>query len=111
MERFVDPYRSGKPIVINGRTVTSEDIGRVQINKTDRDSYDLNIFMQAQQEAQNSFMFVDHKGRLPADLLADNGEDVTGEFITGPSGRRWEKCLPLPQDNLTTHSRKSSLVQ
>ena len=94
----MDPYRSGKPIVINGRTVTSEDIGRVQINKTDRDSYDLNIFMQAQQEAQNSFMFVDHKGRLPADLLADNGEDVTGEFITGPSGSESESASHSSQE-------------
>ena len=99
-ERFVGPYRSGKPIVISGRAITSEDIRSVQINKTQRDSQDLNTVLLQQQMASGSYMMVDHKGRLPADLLADNGENVTSEFITGPPGYEME------ESNITTQQSR-----
>jgi hypothetical protein len=33
-ERFLRPYRDGRPIVIGGKTIPPEDIERIQISQT-----------------------------------------------------------------------------
>ena len=104
MERFVRPYQRGQPIVIAGRTVSSEDMGRIQINETEQDSTTLNAMMLCQQEAQRSYSFVDQHGRLRPEMLADNGEDITAKYITGPPGHEAEAATqafqqPRPPTN------------
>ena len=42
MERFVRPYERGQPIVIAGRTVSSKDVRRIQLNESEQDSTGLN---------------------------------------------------------------------
>ena len=112
VERFVEPYRRGRSLVISGRAMTSEDIGRVQINKTERNSHDLNIAIQAQLASRQSFMGVDHKGRLPAYILADNGEDVTNEFITGSPGSESESIAQSSREvGPATDAREVFVVQ
>ena len=90
MERFVRPYERGQPIVIAGRTVSSEDIGRIQLNETEQDSTSLNAKILSQQEARRTYSFVDQHGRLRPEMLADNGRDVTPRFITGKPGHAAE---------------------
>ena len=104
MERFVRPYERGQPIVIAGRTVSSEDIRRIQLNESEQDSTILNAAMMRQEEAQQSYSFVDQHGRLRPEMLADNGRDVTSRFITG---RAWacsrNSHLPCPRAQALNH--------
>ncbi len=85
-DRFLIPYNQGRPIVISGKTVPSGDIDRISINETQQDSTSLNSIIKEQQRARRSIMPVDHRGRLPSHVLANQGEDVTARYITGPPG-------------------------
>ncbi len=85
-ERFVYRYEQGLPIVIDGRTVPSEDIERIQINESEDDTTNLNQTLLQKQGSRNVFMAVDLHGKLPHRILADMGDDVTTKFITGPPG-------------------------
>ena len=96
--RFIDPYKKGTPIVIDGRAIAAEDVGRIQINKTDQDSAYLNATILEQYRARRTVVGVDHRGRLSAALLANNGEDVTDEFITGPPGSESESASHSSQE-------------
>ena len=62
--RFLAPYRKAKPIVIRGRTITTDDIHRIRIYET-------------QQELGT-----------PASIPFGPMAEVTKKFITGPPG--WE---------------------
>ena len=97
-ERFVQPYIKGSHILINGRALSVEDIERININKTGPHSIVLNATEKLLQEARSSRMLVDHNGRLPAWVLADKGEDVTGEFIAGPPGYGVEESFTVKQN-------------
>ena len=110
-ERFVDPYTRGTPIVIAGRAMLSEDIERIQINRTEQGSTYLNSTMLEQQRARRSIMGVDHRGLLPADVLADNGEDVTDKFITGSPGSESDIALrPTEERRPATTAREVFVV-
>ena len=98
-ERFVHRYEIGLPIVIAGRTVPSEDIGRIQVNETEQNSTSLNATIRQQQETRGSVMMVDHHGRLQSWLLADQGEDVTAKYITGPPGREAEVAAQTAEEH------------
>ena len=84
--RFVIPYSEGRPIFISGKTVPSKDVDRILINETCQDSTSLNSIIKQRQRALRSIMPVDHRGRLPFHILADQGENVTARYITGPPG-------------------------
>ena len=105
-ERFVQPYIKGSHILINGRALSVEDIERININKTRSDSIVINTTEKLLQQARHSRMLVDHNGRLPAWLLADKGEDVTDEFITGPPGYVVEESFTVKQ-----HPRSSTSMR
>ena len=77
-------------MVIAGKTVSPEDLERIQINETRQDSAYLNAAIRQEHEARGSYMSVDYHGRLSADILADNGRDVTARFIIGPPGHEAE---------------------
>src|SRR6266511_1793859 len=52
-ERFIDPYREGKPIVIGGKTITPDDIERLKIHFTEETSAQLLPILRAEREASN----------------------------------------------------------
>ena len=111
MERFVRPYERGQPIVIAGRTVSSEDIRRIQLNESEQDSTILNATMMRQEEAQQSYSFVDQHGRLRPEMLADNGRDVTSRFITGEPGHVAETATyPVLEHKPSTTAREVFVV-
>ena len=81
-ERVLGPYRKGSPITIQGRTISVDEIERIRINRTEQDSQHLRPSIQA--ERAHSGIFV---GSQPIEWeIADKGEDVTDDFITGPPG-------------------------
>ena len=71
--------------------MAADDIERIQLNKSEEDSSILNSALLQKQRHQNVLVAVDHQGKLPPRLLADLGEDVTAEFISGPPGTAQEQ--------------------
>ena len=89
-ERILGPYRNGSPITIQGRTVSVGEIERIY-NRTEQDSLRPSI----QAERAHSGIFV---GSQPIEWeIADKGEDVTDDFITGPPGGERDADSPDEQ--------------
>lgn len=101
--RFVKPYRLGRPIVVSGRTVTAQELERIQITETPSDSNAVNGEIRTRDEANNTFGFVDTQGRLSPLILFQHGLDVTSRYITGPPGDAAE-----PQDQPTGQARPAA---
>ena len=86
MDRFVHPYSKGLPLVVAGASMRPEEIGRIRINRTSETSAEINKSLREEARAQRRFMPIDHRGRLPLGVLADQGDELTSEYITGPPG-------------------------
>ena len=80
-ERFLAPYREGRPIVIRGRTIPSNDIERICITQTDESSEQLLPLIRAERRASSVITMISEEWDV-----ADHGTDVTDMFITGPPG-------------------------
>ena len=72
--RYLDPYRKGQPIVINGRIITGDDVEQVRIFESERP--------------------VGHPRNIPDGTL----RNVTSDFITGPPGRSADPNVPPDQE-------------
>jgi len=85
--RYVEPYEQGRAILINGKTVQSDDIERIRISKSERtiESYIPAI----RAEAMNSSVAV-FGGPPYAHTAVSRAEDVTDQFIEGPPGYKKE---------------------
>ena len=89
-ERILLPYRAGRAITIGGKSIKSDDITRVRINKTDEDSSRLRPRARQKQNRRLESGIVAIPG-IPIEWdIADMGENVTDEFITGPPGEDQE---------------------
>jgi len=114
--RFLTTYLEGRPVVIGGKTIPTEDIERIRINFTEEKSEELlPIVRREEQEKRSSNSFVVLGGPTDEWLIADKGKDVTDDIITGPPGSglnaRSEKPAPSIQDsreNVMAEQRNSS---
>ena len=80
-QRIVEPRTKGLPITISGKSITPDDIERITITKTDQNSAHIQPGGQLNPLARSL------KTRRVVDIyVANSGEDVTNEFITGPPG-------------------------
>lgn len=80
-DRFLRPYREGRPIVIGGRTIPPDNIERIRINATEAPSEQI-IPIVIEQQRKSNFITL-----TPTDwYVADYGKDATDDFITGPPG-------------------------
>ena len=84
--RFLEPYRLGEPIVVAGKPVNASDLERIQIFKTPYGSNEVNAEILARDRARNVIRSVDTQGRLDPVVLSRDGDDVTRNYIKGPSG-------------------------
>jgi predicted nucleotide-binding protein len=80
-ERFLRPYREGRPIVIGGRTVAMSDLDRLRINFTEETADDLLPSVRADRRASSVVSFIPDEW-----YIADKGREVTDELIQGPPG-------------------------
>jgi hypothetical protein len=85
--RFVEPYRQGRPIVINGTTIPIDDLAKIHISRTERSSDELRPTVAAETIGRTYATPVDW-------LIADRGKTVTDDFITEPPGS--SAVLPIP---------------
>lgn len=82
-EKFLKPYKEGRPIVISGKTIPPDDIERIRINRTEKNSDELLPKIKRERRNKSGFVAVG----IPDEwYVADEGEDVTDEFITAPPG-------------------------
>ena len=102
-ERFVAPYRMGRPIVINGRTISSNEIDRIQISKSEQGSEHLAKSVDEQRRRRIANGILDFAGPPNAQRIANKGDDVTDEFIWGPPGSDSQETSQNVQ-----HSRPST---
>jgi predicted nucleotide-binding protein len=80
-ERFLDPYREGRPIIIGGKTITPDDIERITIHFTEETSEQLLPRVRAEQAASGVISAISDDW-----YVAHRGEDVTDRMITTPPG-------------------------
>ena len=80
-ERFLVPYREGRPIVIGGRTIPPTDIERIRITQTEERSEQLLPIVREERRSSSVITMISDEW-----YVADRGTDVTDELITGPPG-------------------------
>ena len=84
--RFLVPYRRGLPIIIRGKSIQNDDIERIRITKTDQDSSHLAKVVEEERRRRVANGVLDIGGPSNTERIANKGEDVSDEFITGPPG-------------------------
>ncbi|TKJ44929.1 hypothetical protein CEE35_05935 [Candidatus Aerophobetes bacterium Ae_b3b] len=88
--RFLEPYEKGKPIIINGKTITMDDLERIRISKSNQPAESL-IEEIKREEASSSVVFIG--GPSYEWEAADKAEDVTDDFIKGSLGYKKKEYL------------------
>jgi hypothetical protein len=93
-ERFLRPYRQGRPIVIGGRTIPMDDLAKLRISETAESSDALLPVIQARRRASGVIT------TIPDDwYIANYGRDFTDELITAPPGSDMpERPVQLAED-------------
>ncbi len=86
-QRVVDPYRSGRPLTVNGKTFAPNEIERVTITKSDDVSSNVRRTVQISPQARwlTTPKAIDKH-------LVNSAENVTDEFIDGPPGSALERA-------------------
>lgn len=84
--KVVGPYISGNPIVLNGRTIELNEIGRLRIFKTIDNLEKIVEEVREQQRTDPYKMF----SPAPEWEAMQTGEDVTDNFIDAPAGNKKE---------------------
>ena len=97
-DRYIKPYKQGQNIFINGKLV--DDVDRIQIYRTDRDSRDIvELTMERQAVSTSVRGYTLGIPSVQYLIFSEEGEDVTDELIAGPPGRELEEQSTDHQDN------------
>lgn len=81
--QFLDPYEAGEAIVVKGKTIPIEDLERILVNKSGKNSNQLVAEIRQAERGSSTFVV----GGTPiAWKAAARAEDVTDEYILGPPG-------------------------
>ena len=80
-ERFLNPYKYGTNIFVNGKSIEPNDIERIKINRTNEDSSRLMLQIMAEKRANGIVVPISNKW-----LVTNEGADITDVLILGPSG-------------------------
>ncbi|MCX5235946.1 nucleotide-binding protein [Streptomyces prunicolor] len=80
-ERFLKPYREGRPIIIGGTTVPMGDLERIQINQTDQDASQILPIVRERRRNSGVVSFISNDY-----YIAAYGDDVTDRYITSEPG-------------------------
>jgi len=107
IKRFVDPYKSGQSILIDGAVVRAGELARIRITKSAETPSQLLKAVQNDRNRNIRGGFIDVVGR--SDVRAANkGDDVTDKFIFGPPGTEIQE-IPLPTQSRPTQSVNSTV--
>jgi predicted nucleotide-binding protein len=92
-DRFLKPYREGRPIVIGGRTISASELERIRISHSEESSEVLLPVVREKQRRSNAITFISDDW-----YVANEGKDVTDEYITGPPGQAIDVRLGKPDE-------------
>jgi predicted nucleotide-binding protein len=81
--QFLEPYRSGSSITINGRTIPIDRIERIRIGASDTPAESIIETLKREDERSTVAVFGGPSYQWRA---AARSDDVTDQFITGPPG-------------------------
>ncbi len=84
-ERFINPYQEGSPIIINGKTVTPNDIDRIRISESAEPSSEI-IKEIKNEDRLSNVVFIG--GPSSEWRVADRAKDITDEIIKKPPGHK-----------------------
>ncbi len=79
--QFIELYDKGNPIIINGKTILPQDIERITITETDKNSSQIFPEVRFEREQSNVISFISDEWHV-----ADKGKDITDELIKGAPG-------------------------
>ena len=106
MKRYIAPYRNGQPLLINGRTISPNDLERLQVSSTEKDSVYLRNIVQNERSRNIASGYLDIVGPSNNERIAGKGRDVTDDFITGPPGYgKDERFTTIPRSQSSTSMR------
>ena len=110
-ERFLQPYRAGNPITVNGRTIYCNDIERIRISFTEDNSRQLLPIVQERRRQSDRAVI----GISDEWYVADLGRDVSDDFIRTPPGTQlmdinWKKILDIIHYLLTQNKTLVSII-
>ncbi len=88
--RFIEPYKKGEPLFINGKTIQINDLERIRITCSQETARD--IMKQIENEDRGSPIAI-IGGPSIEWRAADRAKDVTDEFIQGAPGTKRRKNL------------------
>ena len=78
-ERFLGPYREGRPLLVGGRVIPPEDLERIEITYTSQTSQQLIPRIRAARDESSGVELMSDEW-----YVAASGKDVTDDFILGP---------------------------
>lgn len=107
ISRFIESYDYGRPIIINGKTVHSEEIERITIASSPAtiESY---FPMLQQEDATSSVTIIG--GPSYTHRAIYNAENVTDDFISNPPGWLKEKIEKVPMQQPATDKKKKVFI-
>lgn len=107
-ERILNPYESGTNIIVNGKSIESNDIERIKLNRTNEDSLRLLPQIRADRRASSSVAV----GISDEWYVTTKGEDVTDELIKGSPGyKKSEKTTgKSKEDNIIAKNKNVFIV-
>jgi hypothetical protein len=100
-DRFLQPYREGRPMVAGGRTIPIDDLTKIRVNYTDQASAELRPRAEAERRRQGISGPPSVEWRI-----AKSGVDVTDRFITELPGTL---VVPVPPALPAAMPRKVAL--
>jgi len=80
-ERYLNPYENGTIIIVNGKSIESDDIEQIKINRTDVDSSILIPQIRFERIARGLGIPISDEW-----YVTKKGEDLTDELILGSPG-------------------------
>ncbi|MFA5340098.1 MAG: nucleotide-binding protein [Candidatus Omnitrophota bacterium] len=88
LSQFIIPYEKGAPITINGKTIMSNDIERIRVSESEKNSSQILPIIE-EERRQSSVAVIGG----PSDEweVAARGRDITDDLIKGPPGYKISK--------------------
>lgn len=111
--QFIASYENGENIIVNGKTISSDDIERIKINKTEVSSAKLIPIIRAKMTKKAAATLLPNEW-----YVTKEGEDVTDDFIKGEPGykkkklgEKMEKVKPKGNQIFVVHGHNEEMKQ
>ena len=104
VSRYVEPYEQGQPILINGKTVTPDDIERIKFYFSEKTIESYVPAIRAE-NMNSSVTFIG--GPSYTQTAISRSKDVTDDFIAGPPGykKRLQELTPSKKEHILDKSK------